>query len=290
VFVTELKGDPRLSDESGYGVVARENLFKGEHFYDPSVKWVRGEPPEDLRNKYPNFYAKCSGYKEGGFLQLAAPAGSPMAFKSTTFYVNEARPGNHLRGSREANTEYFLRHLPDGNRICTLKMLRDVEKNEELVVFYDSLHKPRRTLAADESNHNRRSDGSRQGDRVGRPMVVQGLARGKPTGTSDLIAPEIEVEGRVRWWADDDSEDDASLESKAKTPAQKQEKQSAAESENDNYKLISTASDKLSQGGKSLCASGRLTFTKEIIDLTMDSDEDGKIIQLRQQEGTAARE
>jgi hypothetical protein len=262
VFVTELKGDPRQSDESGYGVVARENLFKGEHFYDPSVKWVRGQPPEDLRNKYPNFYAKCSGYKDGGFLQRAAP--SPMAFKSTTFFVNEARPGNKLRGSREANTEYFLRHLPDGNRICELKMLRDVEKNEELVVFYDSLHKPRRALASDESNHNRRSEESRQGDRVGRPMVVQGLARGEPTNTSDLIAPEIEVQGRVRWWADDDSEDDAPLESKAKTPSQ--------------------------TPGKSLCASGRPTFTKEIIDLTMDSDEDGKIIQLRPQEGTAARD
>lgn len=132
-------------------------------------------------------------------------------------------------------------------------MLRDVEKNEELVVFYDSLHKP---------NHNRRSEESRQGDRVGRPMVVQGLARGESTNTSDLIAPEIAVQGRVRWWADDDSEDDAPLE----------------------------FSDKLSHGGKSLCTSGRPTFTKEIIDLTMDSDEDGKIIQLRPQEDTAARD
>ena len=193
-----------------------------------------------------------------------------MAFKSTTFFVNEARPGNQLRGSREENTEYFLKHLPDGDRICELKMLRDVEKNEELVVFYDSLHKPRRALASDESNHNRRSEGSRQGDRVGRPMVVQGLARGEPTGTSDLIALEIEVQGRVRWWTDDDSEDDTPLVSKAKTPVQKQEKQSAAESESDNDKLVSTSSDKLSHGGKSLCTSGRPTFTKEIIDLTMD--------------------
>lgn len=160
-------------------------------------------------------------------------------------------------------------------------MLRDVEKNEELVVFYDSLHKP---------NHNRRSEESRQGDRVGRPMVVQGLARGESTNTSDLIAPEIAVQGRVRWWADDDSEDDAPLESKAKTPAQKQEKLPAAESDSDNDKLISTVSDKLSHGGKSLCTSGRPTFTKEIIDLTMDSDEDGKIIQLRPQEDTAARD
>ena len=37
MFVTELKGDSRQSDESGYGVVAREFFYKGEHFYDPSV-------------------------------------------------------------------------------------------------------------------------------------------------------------------------------------------------------------------------------------------------------------
>lgn len=106
VFVTEPSQNSKetLVKVTRFGFVAREKIFKGEHFYDPSVKWVRGEPPEDLRNKYPNFYAKCSGYKDGGFLQLAAP--SPMAFKSTTFFVNEARPGNKLRGSREANTEY----------------------------------------------------------------------------------------------------------------------------------------------------------------------------------------
>ena len=83
----------------------------------------------------------------------------------------------------------------------------------------------------------------------------------------------------MRWWADDDSEDEAPMVSKAKTPAQMQEKQPEAESESDNDKLVSTVSDKLSHGGKSLCASSRSTFTKKIIDLTIDSDEDLSIHQ-----------
>jgi hypothetical protein len=149
VFVTEQKGDSRQSDAKGYGVVARENLARGEHFYDPAVRWKRGKPPEDLD---PFFYVVV----KDGYLQLAAPNDSPWAFKSTTYYINEAKDKNQREDSKKPNVEYFLRRLPDGDRweggpehICELRITRTVKKDDELVSRYDS----RRRIARACSSH-----------------------------------------------------------------------------------------------------------------------------------------
>ena len=125
----------------------RENLAKGEHFWDPSVRWERGEPPEDLD---PFFYVYYEG-KEGGYLQLASPNHSSWSFKSTTFYINEARPENHLEDSKTPNAKYFLRRVPDGEHKCELRIIRKIDKNQELVVHYNSCRRRARTSA--ESPH-----------------------------------------------------------------------------------------------------------------------------------------
>jgi len=125
----------------------REKLAKGEHFWDPSVRWERGEPPEDLD---PFFYVYYEG-KEGGYLQLASPNHSSWSFKSTTFYINEARPENHLEDSKRPNAKYFLRHVPNGEHKCELRIIRKIGKNQELVVRYNSCR--RRARASDESPH-----------------------------------------------------------------------------------------------------------------------------------------
>ena len=97
VLVTHEEGDPRQSDPSGFGVLARQDLVKGTRFYDPAVKWVDGQPPEFLA-EFSYIYVRG-----GGYLCLAVPNGQDGAFKSTTYFLNEARPENELPGSRSAN-------------------------------------------------------------------------------------------------------------------------------------------------------------------------------------------
>ena len=50
------------------------------------------------------------------YLQLAAPDGHDAAFKSTTFFLNEARKTNKLQGSQRPNVEYRLGAHKDGTR------------------------------------------------------------------------------------------------------------------------------------------------------------------------------
>jgi hypothetical protein len=81
VFVTEQKGDSRQSDAKGYGVVARENLVRGEHFYDPAVRWKRGKPPEDLD---PFFYVVV----KDGSLSLSPYLSLSLGYRFSTAYFS----------------------------------------------------------------------------------------------------------------------------------------------------------------------------------------------------------
>ena len=81
-------------------------------FYDPAVPYLPGEPPDALD---PYFYIKC-GLTGGGYFLLASPDGTDGAFKSTTFFLNEARKTNALPASRRPNVEYAIGKDSAGRR------------------------------------------------------------------------------------------------------------------------------------------------------------------------------
>ena len=114
------------------------------------MRWVRGEPSEDLD---PFFYVYYEG-KGGGYIQLASPNHSSWSFKSTTFCINEDRPDNHLEDNKRPNAKYFLRRVPDGEHKCELRIIRKTEKIQELVAYYNSRRRrARRCRTSDESPH-----------------------------------------------------------------------------------------------------------------------------------------
>ena len=133
-FSVTQTGDARQSDPDGKGLLASIDLCRGSRFYDPAVKFFPGSPPRHL-DPYSYIYVpKPEGYF------LLAKTGECGAFKSHTFFINEARKTNALEKSRQANIQYYSSSTmvdDKGEKMFELKLTRDVGCGEELVCDYN---------------------------------------------------------------------------------------------------------------------------------------------------------
>ena len=121
---------------AGRGLIANMLLERGTRFVDPCVKYKANEVPFNRADT--DFYIKVVG---GGCYQLASEGldGEDDAFKSHTYFLNEARKSNLHPDSRVANIAFSEWRGLNGisvDRRFELLVLRDINPGNELVVAY----------------------------------------------------------------------------------------------------------------------------------------------------------
>jgi SET domain-containing protein len=127
-------------------------LASGMRFVDPCVKYKAEDVPPHLQGT--EFYIKVFG---GGYYEVASlgQEGADNAWKSTTFYLNEARESNRLPAARTPNVAYSEWRGPSGqslSRRFELLVLRDIEAGAELVVRYTRTLQAMRPLQWEEGH------------------------------------------------------------------------------------------------------------------------------------------
>jgi len=124
--LVSISGGANQSDGSGRGVVAVQGLPRGMKYRDPSVLYVAGGVPKDLRNS--------DGYiaMTDGVFRLRYACG----VDSLTYCLNEAR------GDRSANIAWTTDHA-GGLTFLAWTTRRDIRPGEELLVDYRAEDAPR---------------------------------------------------------------------------------------------------------------------------------------------------
>ena len=127
-------GDKRQSDPQGRGIIANKLLKAGSRYLDPAAQYhAKVDPPAHLNKSY---YIKVEG-TYGGYFEIAKEGDG--AYKSHTYFLNEARETNVLVDSRKPNIRYAHRTHRSGasdTRRFEWEVVRDIPEDAELVVEY----------------------------------------------------------------------------------------------------------------------------------------------------------